>query len=162
MFGFVFDMSASRRSAAVSSCRPKCRSEIWAIVRTLLRQGVPDRAFDFERSLHGGARHHAFVMSRQAGEVGEVRLQRIYKAPIEPKQMDIGDRITPDCPFAPGQSLLGDAEHLSPAFGTDAPGRVDRRCDERHPRYRLRFGFEAPCGPESGFGKAFGEIIEDR
>ena len=35
----------------------------------LLRKRVADRAFDLERPLDAGPRHHAFVMSGQAGEV---------------------------------------------------------------------------------------------
>src|ERR1700739_4367260 len=77
--GRASDRSASSRSAMVSSCRPKCRSEIWAMVfttgpaagqraatalgaRPLLRQRVADRPLDLERPLHGGAVHHAIVM----------------------------------------------------------------------------------------------------
>src|SRR5580692_857202 len=127
----------------------------------LLRQGVPDCALDLDGPPHRRQRHHPFVMSRQAGEVAGRRLHRAHKAPIEPKQMDIRDRIAVDRPLPAAQPPLGDAEDLFPALGTDPPGRVDRRRDERHPRYRLRLGFEAADGPEPGLRKAFSKIIED-
>src|SRR5215469_2675737 len=178
--GRTCDRSANSRSAMVSSCRPKCRSEIWAMVFTtgrtgcepqraatawvrclLLRQRVADRTLDLERLLDGGARHHALVMRRQAGKVAGVRLHCIDKAPIKPEQMNVGDRIALDGPFPATQAPLGDVEYFTPPLGTDAPGRVDRRGDERHPRDRLRLLFETAARPQARLGETLGQIIQD-
>src|SRR5207237_5473395 len=118
----------------------------------LLRQGVADRALDLDGPLHRRPRHHPVVMGRQAGELAGLGLHRIHKAPVEPKQMDVGDRIALECPLpaAQPQPALGDAEHLPPAFDADPASRVDRRGDERHPCYCLRLGFETALGPQPG------------
>src|SRR5580692_5304367 len=128
----------------------------------LLRQGVPDCALDLDGPPHRRQRHHPFVMSRQAGEVAGRRLHRAHKAPIEPKQMDIRDRIALDRPLPAAQPPLGDAEDLFPALDADPTRRVDRRGNERHPRYRLRLGLETSRGPQSRLRKTLGQIVEDR
>src|ERR1700730_18266982 len=99
-------------------------------------------------------------MSGEPGIVPRRRLQGVHEAPIEAKEMDVRDRITPHRPFLAAQSSFGDFEDFFPPFNADPARRMDCCGDKGHPRYRLRFGFEAAFGPETGLGIALGEIIE--
>src|SRR3954451_6085520 len=100
-------------------------------------------------------------MSRETGEVAGGGVQRVDKAPIEAKELDIGDRIALDRPLPSPQPTLGDAEHLPPALDAEAADRMDRRGDERHPGQPPRLGLDTAVRPQAGRGEALCQVIED-
>src|SRR5215470_880602 len=80
------------------------------------------------------ARHHAIEMTAQIRVDAGRDVERDHEAPVQPEQVDVGDRIAIYCPIVRPEPLLGERENLMPTLVADAPRRVDRRGGERHPR----------------------------
>src|SRR5271170_940404 len=99
----------------------------------LRRKFVTERSLDFQSSLHGGARHHAVVVSEEVGKLGARQLERIAETPKQPEQVDVRYRVGSHCPLATSKAVLGDRINGPGVVGALAPGRMHRRRDEGHP-----------------------------
>src|SRR5437763_13606803 len=64
----------------------------------LRRQFIADRGFGLDGSLHRGPCHHARVMSCEVGKCLGGELEGIREPPIQPKKMDVDDRIVSQRP----------------------------------------------------------------
>ena len=108
----------------------------------LPRQFITDRRFDRDRPLHGGPGHHPRVVRVEIREGAWRGFERIEKPPIEPEQMNVGDRIflaeRPSCAQAPVGDAIDDLRMIEPAL----PRRMQRRGDEGHPGDRLCLGLD--------------------
>src|SRR4051794_15860622 len=71
------------------------------------RQFVTDAAFDGECALHGGPRHHPLVKRIELLQSLWSWPRRIDYAPIQTKQMDVGNRVGAECPAAVAEFVLG-------------------------------------------------------
>ena len=65
-------------------------------------------------------------MGEEAGVVLRGGMKRIEEAPEEAKEVDIGYRIAAHRPVPSSETLLGDPEHLFPAFDADPARGMDR------------------------------------
>jgi hypothetical protein len=101
-----------------------------------------------------------------SGEVGErvgMRAERADEAPIQPEQVNVGDRIArSNRPIAISEPFVGDLEHLDRTLAAGAPRRMHGRGDERHPGDNLRLGVDVAGRPQICRRKAAGEVVQHR
>jgi hypothetical protein len=75
--------------------------------------------------------------------------------------MDVGDRITPQRPFAIPQSSISQAVSFLRALQPEPARGVEGRGDEGHPRDGLSLAFQIVLRQQRGLRKALGEKVED-
>src|SRR4029077_17362763 len=101
--------------------------------RTSPRQLVADRAFDLDRLFARRPGHHSRVMRIEIRKRAGRGLQRIEKPPIEPEQMNVGDRAVRAERPCRAEAPVRDRIDLSRMIQALPARRMQRRCDERHP-----------------------------
>src|SRR5476651_446394 len=89
-----------------------------AMERSSGGQFVPERRLGFEGLLHGGARHHARHQPVHPGKAGR-RVGAVDHAPVEPEQVDVGDRILAERPLAVAELLLRDRPRVLHVFAAE-------------------------------------------
>src|SRR6476659_3200294 len=86
-----------------------------------------------------------------------IRMRCVDHAPIQTKQMYVGDGISAEYPVALTELFVGGGPNFGDVLLAHPACRMQGRGDERHPRYRLALG-ERIVRQQAGSGKALGQI----